>query len=505
MKSITLGQWIRSGVVLLATLIIYQASPTLSAAVAPPLTDRDINNAVETVLFVDNYVPASQIDVATAEGIVTLSGTVDNLLAKERAVQLAESINGVRAVIDRVSVAPTIRPDPAIKSDVEQAILDDPAVGRYDIHVTVINGVVALTGKVGSYVEQQLAPTVVKAVRGVTAVNNDITFSMANALPRTDDEIAADVQRRLDLDIWVYDRLIKVAVTNGAVHLTGQVRSANGKRRATADAWVTGVQTVDNTGLQVISWLGLRRQRDYTGVNKSDVTLAQDIRTAFLYDPRLTATNVAVAVQYGIATLRGVVDNLAAKRAAEADAYDTVGVWNVANLIKVRPVTMPSDVELTKRIDAAFRRDPYLEISPVKVTVRHGIVTLSGAVDSIAERSQAAAVANRIRGVLEVRNFVIALPATARELLNPPDLKYNLPPPTLALPLATRDQQLQKALEYQLLWNSFLDAAEVHVAVVDGVVTLTGTVDSWVESGAAEDSALKAGARNVINHLKVRR
>lgn len=501
MKPTTIRHWVGVVGLVVGGLI----GPLGRAGPAPALvTDKDITDAVETALFVDNYVPAAQIDVATAEGIVTLSGTVDNLLAKERAVQLAESLMGVRAVIDRVTIRPVFRPDAELKSDVEQAILDDPAVGRYDVHITVTNGVVTLSGKVGSYAEQQLAPEVVKAVRGVEGVNNQMTFTLAQASPQPDADIAAAVQRRLDLDIWVYDRLIKVAVTNGVVSLSGQVKSAIGKRRATSDAWEAGALAVDNTGLRVSTWLGPRRQRDYVGPDKTDPTIAQDVRTAFLYDPRLTATNVAVAVRNGVATLHGVVDNLAAKQAAEADAYNTVGIWNVTNLIKVRPVTVPTDVDLTRRIEAAFRRSPYLEISPIKVTVRHGIVTLAGGVDSLAERAQAAAVASHISGVIAVHNFVIAMPATERELLNPPDLKYNLPPPMVAIPSASRDQQIQKAVEYQLTWNAFLDAAEVHVAVENGVVTLTGTVDSWLESGAAEDSALKAGARQVINNLKVR-
>ena len=497
MKSATLGRWLQSGVLLLAM-------PALLLAADPPPTDTDVNKAVETALFVDNYVPASQVDVVTAEGIVTLTGAVNNLLAKERAVQLAESINGVRAVIDRVTVTPSARRDAEIKSDVEQALMDDPAVGRYDVHITVTNGVVTLTGTVDSYAQRRLAPEVAKAVRGVTDVKNQIAFSMAGAGPRIDTEIAAAVQRLLDMDIWVYARLIKVNVTDGVVHLTGQVKSAIGKRRAIADAWSAGAHDVDSTGLQVTTWLGPRRQRDFLGSTKPDPTIASDVRTAFLYDPRLKATNVTVTVEYGAATLNGVVDNLAAKQAAEADAYNTVGIWNVINFIKVRPVAVPTDADLTRRIEVAFRRSPYLEFSPIKVTVRHGIVTLSGAVDSIAERSQAAAVASHISGVVEVHNFVLAMPATQREVLNPPDLKLNLPPPMVAFPLSSRDQMIQLAVEYQLRWNSFLNATEVRVAVDNGIVTLTGTVDSWLESGAAEDSALKGGASKVINNLKVR-
>jgi hypothetical protein len=55
-----------------------------------------ITLAVETALVNESGVPAHLIDVNTRDGVVTLSGWVDNLLAKERAGEIAESIKGVR-------------------------------------------------------------------------------------------------------------------------------------------------------------------------------------------------------------------------------------------------------------------------------------------------------------------------------------------------------------------------------------------------------------------------
>jgi osmotically-inducible protein OsmY len=492
----------RTGVLLILALIWTAVAPLPSTATLP-ITDQDINGAVETLLFVDQYVPAYLINVATAEGIVTLSGTVDNLLARERAGQLAESIKGVRAVINRITVDPTPRPDAEIKADIEQALLDDPTVVRYDVSITVTGGVVTLTGHVDSATEQQLVPEVVKAVRGVKAVVNNIEFSLAEDGSRFDSEIITDVQRRLDMDIWVDAKLIKTSVSNAVVRLTGEAPSAVERTRATTDAWVTGVRAVDASGLIVAPWFGDLHQRTHAHPLKTDSAIAQDVNAAFRYDPRVGVTNVTVAVRYGVATLNGVVDNLATKRAAEADTYNTVGVWDVHDLIKVRPATIPPDAELAKRVEAAFRRDPYLELSPINVNVRHGIVTLSGVVDSIAERSQAVAVATRITGVAQVYNYIIAVPATERQLLNPPDLRYNLPPPMVAMPLADRNEQLRKAVEYQLSWNPYVGPASIQVAADNGIVTLTGTVDSWLESGVAEDSALKAGASKVVNNLTV--
>jgi osmotically-inducible protein OsmY len=41
------------------------------------------------------------------------------------------------------------------------------------------------------------------------------------------------------------------------------------------------------------------------------------------------------------------------------------------------------------------------------------------------------------------------------------------------------------------------------VTVDDGVVTLTGTVDTWTEREAAEENALEGGALRVVNRLDV--
>ena len=49
-------------------------------------------------------------------------------------------------------------------------------------------------------------------------------------------------------------------------------------------------------------------------------------------------------------TLRGILDNLRAKRAAEQVAESTVGVWRVKNYLKVRPVSLPPDEEIEKSI-----------------------------------------------------------------------------------------------------------------------------------------------------------
>lgn len=56
-----------------------------------------------------------------------------------------------------------------------------------------------------------------------------------------------------------------------------------------------------------------------------------------------------------------------------------------------------------------------------------------------------------------------------------------------------------------LRWEPRVDAAKIGIAVEDGVVTLTGSVDSWAEKWAAEHAAKHvAGVAAVVEHIEVR-
>jgi len=84
----------------------------------------------------------NDVDVSTSQDIVTLSGSVDNLLAKERAVKIAEGIRGVLGVVDRITVTPMSRPDADISKDIQAALRQDPATVAYKVSVSVQDAVV---------------------------------------------------------------------------------------------------------------------------------------------------------------------------------------------------------------------------------------------------------------------------------------------------------------------------------------------------------------------------
>lgn len=67
------------------------------------------------------------------------------------------------------------------------------------------------------------------------------------------------------------------------------------------------------------------------------------------------------------------------------------------------------------------------------------------------------------------------------------------------------DWETRKNVEEELNFEPSVNAAEIGVAVNDGIVTLTGRVDSYWEKSAAEEAAARvAGVKAVVNELEIR-
>lgn len=477
-----------------------------AAASTQQLTDVSVSDAVEDKLLRDLAVPSYLIDVTTIEGIVTLSGSVDNILAKERAARIARIVKGVRAVVNKIEVTPPIlRADWLIREDVEDALRNDPATDLYEITVKVDDNVVTLSGAVDSWREKTLCETVAKGVKGVIAVDSKIQVVWVEK--RMDSEIKAEVEKALAWDAFVDHALIEVDVKDGDVMLTGTVGSAAEKREAFLDAHVNGVKSVDDSGLRVERWA---RDDDLKGnkyVTKSEKEIEDALKIALLYDPRVSSFKVTPEVSGTAVTLRGTVDNLKAKRAAAQDARNTVGVVNVYNRIRVRPTEPISDPKIKERVKSALFRDPYVESYEISIDVVNGVVKLYGTVDTFFDKFQAEDVALRVNGVIMVKNNLIVQNDYDPYLYDPyvNDLFlhdndwYDSRP---RFPVKS-DWQIKTAIEDELFWSPFVDADDVDVKVENGKVTLTGTVNSWSEYNAAANNAYEGGAVYVDNNLTV--
>lgn len=479
-------------------------APPHVAGPVEALPDMKISNAIERELFTDPATNYPAINVETMDGIVTLSGTVDNLLAKNRAGRLASVVKGVRSVINRIVVEPPARTDAEVRTDVEQALISDPAADSYEIEVTVNNQNVTLGGSVGSYHEALLATTLAESVRGVVAVDNQIRVQYETE--RTDEEIEADISSRLRWDALVDGALIDVDVIDGNIEMSGAVGSLAEKNRAMTNAWVAGVRSVSASGLEVQWWAKEEQLRRDKYVINSDDELEAAIRDALVTDPRVSPFELQVAVDDGVVQLSGQVNNLEARRAAAEVVRHTAGVVAVEDQLRVQVDSPLDDALLTSRTLAALLRSPLLAGVDLDVSVDDGVALLSGNVLTSGQRAEAEEIVSSIAGIEDVVNGVVVEVSNGFSYdpyAHPHQPRLNIEDHAPHLPLHS-DPDLVEDIESQLFWSPFVDADQVTVTVDDGVATLHGVVDTYREQEAAIDSAYEGGAVSVVDSLDVR-
>ncbi|MFW5751720.1 MAG: BON domain-containing protein [bacterium] len=473
------------------------------------LSDKEISEAVDSELWVHDDVPSHLIDVNTHEGIVTLTGTTNNIMAKERAKEVAMAVKGVRGVVNRIEVDAPDMDDMTLKKNIETALLNDPAANSYQLNVEVNNGVVTLKGEVDSWQEKIIAEHVAKGVTGVTDVINRISFEYDP--DRTDIEIENDIRAALENDVRVDADLIAVDINNGMVTLSGTVGSGTEKSIAEMKSWVTGVRSVNTDKLEVNYWARNELIKKQRVEAKTDSEIEQAINDAFFYDPRVSYFNIDVDVNNGVATLSGTVDNIVAKRAALADAKNIVGVYSVKNHLKVQPEDIPGNLTIEKRVNEAFAKNPFVEKFDIDVKAEQGVVTLYGMVDTYFEKYHADDVASAVNGVIHVENRIrvdddMALGSRVYDYdYYGWNSVYPTPYTGFADPINIEksDLELKEDIKKQLWWSPFVNESQVDVTVDDGVAILEGTVDTWNERVAATQNAYEAGAKDVKNKLEV--
>jgi hyperosmotically inducible protein len=169
---------------------------TMNSACAQ--SDAGVTTAVKSKLAADDTVKAYRIDVDTKDRVVTLKGDVDTEAARARAVELARATNGVRDVVDGLTVAPGATPttgiddaaqrrageaardvgstagDAGITTAVKSKMLADTAVGGLKIDVDTKDGVVTLAGNVTSAAEKRRAIEIARETNGVKSVKDQL-------------------------------------------------------------------------------------------------------------------------------------------------------------------------------------------------------------------------------------------------------------------------------------------------------------------------------------------
>ncbi len=77
---------------------------TAADRVGKEISDTLVTTKVQAMFYLDREVKGMDIDVTTRGGVVTLAGTVDSEAVKKKAVADARSTEGVKQVVDRLTV-----------------------------------------------------------------------------------------------------------------------------------------------------------------------------------------------------------------------------------------------------------------------------------------------------------------------------------------------------------------------------------------------------------------
>ncbi len=214
---------------------------------------------------------------------------------------------------------------------------------------------------------------------------------------------------------------------------------------------------------------------------RTDEEIQSDVLEELKWDTHVHPNEIGVVVKDGIVTLTGWVDSYLKKMVAQQEAHRVSGVKAVANDIEVRlpGFAERTDTDLAGAALNALKWDAGIPTDKMDITVSHGWVTLKGVVDHYFQKRDAERAIERLSGVRGVSNLL-----TVKPQLAPQDLK----------------SQIQKAL----VRNAQTDASRITVEVQGSEVILRGTVSSYAEKKAAEETACSApGVSEVDNRMIV--
>jgi osmotically-inducible protein OsmY len=140
-----------------------------------------------------------------------------------------------------------------------------------------------------------------------------------------------------------------------------------------------------------------------------------------------------------------------------------------------------ADTELKRDVEQALKWEPSIDAREIAVTVKNGVVTLTGYVSSYAEKWTAERVAKRVAGVTALAN----------------DMQVKLEN-------QRTDAEIAESARAALRLDSRILADRVKVIVSNGWVTLEGTVDYYYQKAAAESQVRYiTGVKGVTNAIEV--
>ena len=209
-------------------------------------TNEELQKDVQDAIKWEPLLNAAEIGVTTKDGIVTLTGVVDNYSKKLQAEEAARNVAGVTAVVEKIKIE-FGKTDKKQDSEIATAVLNafkwNLQVPNDKVKVKVEDGWVTLDGVLEWNYQREEARDTISDLIGVKGVTNNIKLRSD-----THDEIEKDgIESALARNWSLNNQDIQVKVSVNKVTLTGVVSSWYQRAEAERIAFNSpGVWTVNN-------------------------------------------------------------------------------------------------------------------------------------------------------------------------------------------------------------------------------------------------------------------
>jgi osmotically-inducible protein OsmY len=239
----------------LSLLVALIGSPI--ALFASHENDRRIETAAKASY---NYrtVLEDHVKVKANDGIVTLTGTVQDKEEKALAEDTVQNLPGVTSVKNEIKIKSSYpeRSDGWMALKIRSRLLVKANVSATDTKVAVNDGVVVLSGTADTMAQKELTEIYAKEIDGVKAVRNDLVVKNLNDSPSARETMGdkvddASITSQLKYALLTHKSTsalkTKVMTTDSVVTITGEARSDAEKSLVTKLAQdVRGVKSVNN-------------------------------------------------------------------------------------------------------------------------------------------------------------------------------------------------------------------------------------------------------------------
>jgi len=194
----------------------------------------------------------------------------------------------------------------------------EPSIDAANIGVAVENGVVTLSGHVGSYAEKIAAERAVQRVKGVRAIAQELVVRYPDQSKRSDDEIAQRALSILKWSVQVPADSLQVKVEKGWITLNGTVPWQY--QRLAAESAVRKLSGI----VGVTNLIDIKPQAEASDIR-------QKIVESLKRNAELEADSIRIIVDNDKVTLEGKVKAWYERKLAERAAWSAPGVRSVVD------------------------------------------------------------------------------------------------------------------------------------------------------------------------------